>query len=170
MTIRDIQHKLTIHQIFEYTPTTEDAIQFCSTRHPQSFKFDELNRHECSKIFNVSKYVAIEFICYKYEFIPNETLNLLELAYAIHAPGLMYVIRPRSNLGKFVNSKFMVTTGSKYPHQGIGITPSNDMSQGKRFFEITHSSLVKNHLPPPYITNCFKLFDIKFRKQIRLHP
>lgn len=57
------QSKLTVRQMFEYTPSGDDAIHGCFYR-PSDWTMVTSDREVCNRLFKVTRYVTQEFMCY----------------------------------------------------------------------------------------------------------
>ena len=158
-----MQRELTVRQIFDFTPGVESSINRCILKRPKSYEVLYRPKDECFKIFNVTKYVALEYVCYKYDYRPSESdvnpvsVSLDTLAYTVKSPGEVYSIIPGKEFANFIVSKFLVTNPGKFPHVSIGLAPLLERKNLLDFgsYTINFFSLTKNHLPAPYRTNCF---------------
>ena len=65
--------KLTVKQIFEYTPKSSEVIEGCFYR-PDNMNIRTGNRKDCEPLFNISRYFTMEFMCYRIQ--PLMTANL----------------------------------------------------------------------------------------------
>jgi hypothetical protein len=56
-------HKITIDQIFKYTPSAEDIIETCMYR-PDEYQIKHGNQTECEEVFHTLKMLTQESMCY----------------------------------------------------------------------------------------------------------
>ena len=154
--IQKLQHDLNVKNIHDFTPSIEDSIESCRSKHPKSYLTPSYNRSECQKIFNVSKYVALEYICYKYDFVPEEKFTLLKLALTVRSPGMMYEIVPGPGFEMFMVSKIIITSPKAFPHKAMGLTPVFERRDLDIFgiYVTNFFTLIKESLPSPFKTNC----------------
>ena len=169
-----MQRELTVRQIFDSTPSEANVLTSCAIREPKSYKISHVNDpQKCRKYFRVTKYIALEYVCYKYDFLwdgkfKSSDFELESLAYTVRGPGNIFRISPGGAFDHFIVSKFLVTNFNKYPHVSIGLAPLLERHNLKDFgyYLINYFSLNKQHLPAPYKTDCFDYTSIGEGTQI----
>ena len=85
--------KLTIKDIFELTPDTNNTMIACQFR-TNVYNMDSYNRDVCYSMFNVTKYQEGSFICYQFQTrIPDNQLNCEQAALSFHSYNELYGIQ-----------------------------------------------------------------------------
>lgn len=173
--VRQIQNDLTIANILQFTPSSDEALGACSVRHPNSYIINPESSKDCHKMFSIIKYVVLEYICYKYRYVAveNQTFSLLELANTPVSPGLMYEVNPSDPFKKFRLAKFIATGYKVYPYKAMGQTqlmdrfgrPDDDLG----IYSLTYFTLITKRLPPPFVTMCYNYSDMDRQSQTDCH-
>lgn len=168
-----LHENLTIRDIFDYTPSAEDAIESCRVKIPQSYKLiDKNNFNECQAMFNVSRFFMVEYMCYRYEYMLEPNLFLFDqLANTPKLSGVFYEITPGKFFKNYEILKFVAHSHGVYPAKSIGIAPL--LSRGNNWekddvnaavYMTSYFKLIKYRLPPPRTTACL---DYKVARGMR---
>lgn len=198
-TIREVQKSLTISEIFNLTPTINDAIDGCRFRRPgsyQLFQFD--NQIDCNQHFKINKFFILEYICYRYQFIINANnqsndvkFSVQELANSPAGAGQIYSMSIPSVFNRMRVGKYLLHPSKRFPYKEIeystvieshkelstsdGATDSNNnnnINQPKMasgIYTLTNYALDIIRLPPPFATNCFDYQDIDRQSRTDCH-
>lgn len=84
---------LTIKQIFEYTPNEHSFMRDCMFRR-EEWSFQQGNYSTCYKEFIISKFMTLEFMCYKIQRIldPNFTMTTLAVTRSLFHTNYVFMI------------------------------------------------------------------------------
>jgi hypothetical protein len=166
----DLSNIVTIEDLFEMTPNDEELYVSCSMRKPASFFLEDWEGDNCSKIFQVSKFYILNYICYRFNFTEEydkRELSFEHIAFTLDVPGLIYEIS--LNETAFANADFLrivIHASDFYPSDSIGFAPTLrriiDKTTGKgkyNYFYIDFYGIDLKRLPSPYKTHCRKYGD-----------
>ena len=85
--------KLTIKDIFELTPDTNNTMIGCQFRNNE-YNMDSYNRDQCYSMFQVTKYQEGAFICYQFRTrIPDNQFSCEQAALSFHSLNELYSIQ-----------------------------------------------------------------------------
>ena len=173
---------LTIAEIFDMSPSTEDTIGFCASRMSKNpFEFVMYgswwkNLAKCKEIFNVTKYYYLDYMCYKYV---NTELDGLKFNYGTISvspliSSFLYGFNFNTNLTT-ANMLKVVLHESKdqLPYKSLMISSVEDRGlnattgQARRNkFVSSFRVMTEDRLPAPYDSNCFNYSAIGFDSMI----
>lgn len=157
----DVFNNLTLKQIFEMTPTAEEAFIECSIRMPGQYLFHTFYEDKCNGIYDIRKYFMQEYMCYVAGLNKPDKYNFVQLSQAEQARGTIYFLRLNNTL--FGRSKYVLNVAHPSPTAGTsryyavllqrkfqsGSNRSNEV-----VFEYSYSQFVYKLLPLPYDTAC----------------
>lgn len=162
--IRLAQATVTIADIFDYTPATDEIFKSCMTRLHKTYTFEIRNGSRCFDVFTVDNYYMQEYICYRinWETATNVTYSYRNLAYALTYPGMFFGVR--FDLDTFEaadNIKAIVHKSGDFPFKSSAYAPSfsrNYEPEKKKakynYFQLAYALVSIRRLPAPYTTNC----------------
>ncbi|KAI1286336.1 hypothetical protein HDE_11032 [Halotydeus destructor] len=161
---RAMESRVTIRDIFDYTPDTETIIKTCLIRLPQKYGYREPLAKTCNDQFRVTNFYVQEYICYKFEWLTvrNRTYQYRNVAYSLAYAGLFYELDfDRKIFAKALHGKAIVHTAGTFPFSAILFAPSFsrkvNMSTGRakynRFY-LSYTKVITTRQPPPYSTMC----------------
>jgi len=169
--IREIQHQLSVKEIFDYTPHEKEIIDDAYFRTSNSIRQYRYASPEVYKYFNISKFVIMEHICYMINKV-NDTPHLYEkMALTPVGSGLIFALNLSKALKRSNNIRLIVSQGVPFR----SIVPSATVYRG---YNDTTGSAKLNHfssysfdnrvvlLPAPYETNCFDYHTIGLSSEI----
>ncbi|KAI1289694.1 hypothetical protein HDE_08300 [Halotydeus destructor] len=158
----EFQSMMTVAQLLEYSPSTEDLLDNCVIRRPYSNAIHYLEGLKCHNAFNVKKYFVFEYICYVVSLVPerdNELYDTNVISYALNFPGIFYELRVNFNWVRFMNYfKLLAAQKGSYSRSIAGaklITRGklNDSILFNRFV-VSAYKIGYHQLPPPFDTMC----------------
>lgn len=158
----DDEGKLTIGQIFDYTPKADGVIASCIYR-PYYYDITGGDYSECNDYFNVSRYFTQEYICYKFEQRDIKEYNRLTVTTSTFYNRGLYFINLMKAFDNISYVKPISYTGG-YPWLSSEFSPTiNLVSVGSNYnlITITPSDAVIILLPAPFDTKCLDLPDDK---------
>ena len=157
---------VTIKDLFEMTPNIPDILLACKLRQSSGIFIDSYEGEEiCSKIFAVTKYYTMVFICYFFNYTQeysgrNTTFSIL--ASSPVDQGMIFQVK--LNLTSFKRADVIrpiVHGVTYYPLNSMGVTPDTrrvyNEEEGKAktdSFSVDYYSGYMKRLPPPYPTMC----------------
>ena len=162
------ESRLTIRQIFEYTPPADHLIGACTFRpNPWTMK-PSRNRTTCNQRFEVSKFFMQEFVCYRVREDVTVGLRVHHVTRAVFSRQRVYTIL----LNDTLFAKIRMAVPIVFSQTGVDLLPyaSRDHAptlpllssrDGKRrmvkrfdFAMLIPSDVAVNLLPSPYDTHC----------------
>lgn len=163
--VRLVQTLVTLEDIFNLSPPTNNLFNSCTIRMPNSYSFEEIKGNDCHSHFKIEKFYLQEFVCYRFEF---ETVRKLgkyrfrNLAYALAYPGMIYGVT--FNISTFLKAdyvKVIVNPVQIRPYRSAAFAPSfwrryNPKKKTAKYnwFTITYGMLINKRLPAPFATSC----------------
>ena len=159
--IRKYQHELTINEIFKYTPEVNTTLSRVIFRENESYVNIEYSGHEVYDHFKVTKYLYLEYICYKFTSRKKIDVSYSSLSVTPVSSGLVYELTFNTTLESAEMLKVVINSESNYPYQSLQVSPllrrnyqiETKTAQYNVFRSFTTTLRVLN-LPPPYETNC----------------
>ena len=163
--VRLVQTLVTLEDIFDLSPPTNDLFNSCTIRMPNSYSFQEIGGKDCHSHFKIGKFYLQEFVCYRFEFETVKKLDKYQfrnLAYALAYPGMFYGVA--FNVSTFLKAdyvKVIVNPVQIRPYRSAAFAPSfwrryNPKRKTAKYnwFTITYGMLINKRLPPPFNTSC----------------
>ena len=85
---------MTVHQIFNYTPSIDSVIGRCYVRLPMNYTYrlPKYNTSECSELFDIEKYIHRQNICYKKTIKLKSRIHIIKQTLTPVSPGLIYTV------------------------------------------------------------------------------
>ena len=155
--------KLTIEQIFDYTPDTEHAISECTFR-PDNWSIRRGEAEICRQIFNVSKFFTQEYMCYKIRERQTRLMQMEAVTRSTFSKSSMYTIYMNSsfNDADFVTPILftnILPTESRHhaPLLGFLKDRSERAIKTRAFLYLTPADVMTHLLESPYDTKCIRV-------------
>ena len=153
--------KLTIKQIFEYTPAANDVLTGCSYRHTlQSRLVAKTGATSCNDRFDVRKFYMHDLMCYRFEQKTNRHLWYEKVSNSINSPGTIFHL----DLNDTLNGTAIMTIiafSDRLPFYSRRFAPKlNRMSDYEKqdvasnTYSVLHQTIEAYRLPRPYDTDC----------------
>lgn len=125
--------KVTIKDIFDYTPQEEKLINWCLIHDPASYKAFFISKEECRPKFNISKYYVREFVCFRLHMVEHEDkeFDFKNIACSLLAQGLYYFVK-LNGLEKAKRIQMIVSENivDIYPETSSAYAPVVEITQG----------------------------------------
>ena len=167
--IQDTEQKLTLQAIFDMTPEPEEVLTKCSYRVPNEFDLFKGNKSTCDDFFAVSKYYAVQYVCYRFtpKLTAGKDYSFVAVRYSLEAPGLFYqVYMDRTLFENATTVQPSTYNWNGYPKSRFSTVIKNapKSSMNKKNETLSHIYLsyykIKNELlPAPFETNCINYRD-----------
>ena len=150
---------VTIDQVFKYTPEAGDAIESCIVR-TNDWMFHPLLAKNCSKSFNVSKFLTLDFMCYRIQPLNHLKMKLRYVTQSMFLQFVMFEMElgRRFAVAEFVN--VIVYTGS-YPFISRDFsslttlkTAPGAANKTHNYLNVYSSDFSIKQLPAPFDTGC----------------
>ena len=169
-----IQQRLTPRQILKFTPSVNDSLIACYVRRPNSFEILWANQTICHQMFEVTKFVVLGLICYRYEYdlMKGQVFSLQEVSVAPISPGLMLEVSPGNQFNHFIFGKFLVTSQGTFPMRSMALSQilgRPDGSDANMCIRVTYFEVVKHRMPPPFKTNCLDYMKMGQQSHVDCH-
>ena len=155
----DQEDMLTVEQIFKYTPHENDFFSSCFSR-PDNWRYNIANDSSCYDGFNVTRFMTLEYMCYRVAEKLNRNLTLLAVTRASFLQYRIYELT-LSQRFRAVSSIIPIVFGGGYPYLSRDYTsalpqlriPDSDQLL-YNIFEVYPSDVSSVLLPPPFDTRC----------------
>jgi hypothetical protein len=165
--IRLLQANLTIKQVFDFTPKAEDLINEVQFRKGSGFQLLELSRKsEIQAEFEVSRYLFLEYICYKINKTVTEDHSYRSLAVTPAAPGLVMFFKISKVFDRSSLIKISLHESGIYPERSLDFIPVFNRNHNSfKEFVVSVSKLTSYLKETPYETDCFDYDTIGLRDE-----
>ena len=166
--IAEILEKVTIKELFEWTPSRDDIMSDCKIRVPRSYRMSGLLGYErCKQVFDITKYLHRDSMCYKFHLNDlahgNKSYEMDKVEFTLNQQGSIFKIYFNSRLLQDSDSlmAFAQVNHSVLLYDSLSI-------YGKRYYDrkaktsvnnlirVHYHTFDKKRLPPPYVTDCFE--------------
>ena len=148
----------TIKQIFEMTPNYTDIFNSCGMRRPDA---DWISKNDtlCNELFHVSKFVMLDYICYRFSPHNHSDIPVRDVVLALTNPFAMYNVLLNDKFSK-VNCVNSIVFKGKLPYSSrlfSSVTWTLTMNGDERKVDYLSLDPVDygiNRLEPPFDTKC----------------
>lgn len=152
------EEKLTIKQIFDYTPSSDDLMEGCMFR-PNNWDINVPNASICGQYFHLSRYFAQERMCYVIR--PAQTFDLRRSSVTLSTfyPYVIFAIQFNSKL-EMANMVNAIAFNGSLPHYSREFSSppaplfASNKVKAMNSMSITYNDVQVTLLPPPYDTMC----------------
>lgn len=163
--IRALQKKVTIEDIFKYTPNVEELWIRCLSRKVRDYNVISTNSSECNTLFKIRKFYVQEYICYNFHQTKSEnaTYEFRNIAFSLAFPGVFYGILLQNNgsFGKAEYCRAVIHSTHGLPTDSLSLSPGfyrkwdHEKKQAKyNNFQVSYYQLFKKLMRYPFQTNC----------------
>lgn len=166
--IWELQSRLTINDIFNYTPSVDFLISYCNIRSPIDNRMSNYTS-ECNKIFKIEKYYSQEYVCYRFnhKFSDGETYQYSDVGWAITNSNDVYRIVLNSTtmphivaLKPYLHENYETVNEVHLFGQWDWATRGNDSgSLSFNSYTLTATRVTTTRLEYPFEANCFNYYD-----------
>ena len=162
--------KLTVKQILDYTPSTNESMEGCVIRDEYDFKMIYPRVEVCRESFDIFKFYMQEFVCYQYQFkqnMINSRFAFRRIANSLNYNNIIYKIQfgtsfdPSSIISIIVFS--VAEDDYPFPAESRNWAPVSDRLEDFEKIVIKNNKFTASYelnkfdkLPPPYDTACDK--------------
>lgn len=156
----DQEDLLTVEQIFEYTPHENTLISKCFTR-PDEWRYNFNTGSGCYKVFNVTRFMTLEYMCYSIIRKGKRRLTQLSVTQASFLQYKIYEVTMGPRFRQVI-SLIPIAFSDGLPFLSrdyTSILPHLRVANTDNFiyniFHMYPSDLKFHLLPPPFDTMCF---------------
>lgn len=148
--------KLTVRQIFEYTPAADSAIDRCHFR-SDPWLLTEKNGRDCDSEFRVDKFLMPEFMCYHIIQQQDRRLNTQAATRSTFHQNVIFNLYLSKAFADADNFNLIISVADR-PIETTRVTNLPDLSCDHSPIisvrdQVTHKRLFNNiHLTPSYVT------------------
>ena len=153
----------TLQQLFDSVPQSEELIDSCNIHRADSFLVISLNRSECYEIFNVTRYIYREFLCYELHYKnDSEIFSHLQVSGSFLFAKTLY--RIKFNDSTPLNNVRLLIASAYFPGDWIqyaSLQMTNDVwtkrsaNSTYNYYTTKNQMFIVTLLEPPYETSCF---------------
>ena len=154
----DEEEKLTVEQIFKYTPQPDRVIKSCLIHDEYGSVFEST---DCDEHFNVTKYFTQEYICYYFTKKDKDNFPIEEITHATRYSFLVYeVLLTDEFRDASVMEAIVFTAGYGMPFLSRDYAAKHVIREGAKSYNdqnylfLSGSDIVMNKLKKPYDTAC----------------
>lgn len=160
--IQKYQDELTVRQIFEYTPATNNTIDHIMLRDNDSYDRIKATDRRLYDYFHVMKYINLEHVCYRFRMKRAKIKSYSFYSVTPTAPGVIYEIYLSQALRRADPIKVCMHDQDTLPYRSLKIEPviwrqfsaASQRSDYSMF--ISYQMRLASHLlPSPYETHCY---------------
>ncbi|KAI1304223.1 hypothetical protein HDE_01923 [Halotydeus destructor] len=169
------QSKLTVEDLFKYSPSAMDMIEECMIRRPFMGGFQSYDRTFCNNLFDVTKYFTMENMCYMIRLLPLQhdiQYDTNHLGVALNFQGAYYSFVLTKKWDMLLNDFKILSLGrdgdldKSLP---VALLVSRGLYQGNSMYNrfSTRNMRVRYvRLPPPYQSWCRHYLRDGFKSNI----
>ena len=168
--VRHYQENLTVNQIFSFTPNVNETLDGIVFRQKDSYKRYSCAHGGCQKVFAISKYYYLEYMCYRYTNVQvSKTVSYATIAVTPSSPGTIFKLTFSRAFNNVSYLKLALHSANLYPFRSLRTTPvtrryfdAKSSTAKYNTFVSYQSQLVTQYLPQPYATKCidYKLIGL----------
>lgn len=169
--VRRYQENLTLNEIFNFTPSVNQSLTSIVFRQKKSYKRYSCSKNECEKVFSISKYYYLEYMCYRFTSLEQVETSVpySTIAVSPSSPGTIYKLTLNGLFNNVSYLKLALHSANLYPFLSLRTTPvtrryfdSKTLTAKYNTFVSFQSQLVTQYLPQPYVTKCidYKLIGL----------
>lgn len=156
--------KLTVDQVFEYTPQENETIVSCVHR-PDEWSIERIVGPDCYKVFRVRKFFMLEYICYIADQVSDHKMRVEAVVQSMFAKGIIFTVLFNQSFSE-MDRVLPIAFGPGWPivsrdHAPVQSFVKDRPKKGntKKFalIVVTPSDLSVHLLPRPYDTDCFQV-------------
>ena len=161
--VQEIQDKLTLQDLFTYTPFSNDVFDECVMRNARYYSYHRDYGRNCSRMFTVSRFFLQEFICYTFNVVNDSVLHVFRNpAYAQTYPNTIFLVKLNSTaFQKADEMKLIVHEANTLPIRSSAFAPTtyrefDPKTNESQFnwFDLTYNFIIHHRMAPPYKTQC----------------
>lgn len=168
------QSQVTIKDIFMFTPWQFTSLEDCAFSDGK-FRQIQRNNTQCYEYFHVIKYYTLQYICYHYKFLGNNSIKTdddsiyfpyYRLSHSLSAPGVMYSLDLNRTLFEPADTMKIVISQKSFPFRSRAFAPSISRNYNPEWNNASYDlmkisfSLIKIHrIEAPYDTMCINEQD-----------
>lgn len=165
-TVRELQSRITLEQIFRYSPPTDRIYSSCIVRFPGNYDVTYMTAEQCRQRFEIERFYVQEYICYKatVKKLRNRQhfYNYIQTGSCLWYPGMAFQFG--FDLKQFNGNQLVVPivhSFESFPTTSIYFAPESKRFHSTdsiippfNYFYLTYMYLENTRLPYPYNTNC----------------
>lgn len=169
--VREMQQSLSAREIFLYTPEPRETITSAKFRRANSFEQHSCNSSDCYSLFYTGKYIYLEYICYFFRPLINQSMSSHSISVTPSAAGQIFSIKLKSVFNDSIIYRICFDALDSLPYQALPLAPvkkrstnsdseqksGNGSHQHPQLFNsiiTSFNQLRTDLLPPPYDTQC----------------
>lgn len=159
--MQELTAKLTIADLFEFTPPIDKIFSGCDYRKRGSSLVVSEDGNQCNRIYNVSKFYLQEFICYRFGLTDSPKYNFDAISSSLYFSGMLYQLRLNRTIFRSLEILKLIAFYGDYPSFSAKLAKSThaDFDQQTNLsyynsFTVTFTLYETQLLPRPYDTNC----------------
>ena len=153
----------TIKDIFDRSPKPHELIESCIVREPDTYKLLRLHPTQCYELFQVTRFVFKEFICYELHYKnQSHRFRMIQVSRSAHFSKSIYYVSINRTLN--LNEVKLLSMAAYYPGDWISYQSlefSNDcwtkQSNNSHFnyYTTRYQWFTSHFLKSPYDTDCY---------------
>lgn len=155
-----IEGKLTIAQIFKFTPAENETIDRCWTRLRWSLN-EMTDKKLCLSRFAVQKFVTQEYICYVFREVRNESLTMRSVTRSRQFQSTIWAVSLTKAFADVFSVRITTFANEQLPFVSMDFSVNRllkkafeHLKQVINSFDVFPSDFVVTRMPPPFETMC----------------
>lgn len=155
----EVEGRLTVDQIFRYTPAVNESLDWCSVTPKDSSLLQVLFGSDCYHYFSVSKYFTQRLICYLFAPKSNDTFKLTDITQASVAQYVVYELSVSQAFRKAAVGFAMLTREpiplvARHYSKPFPIRNTRSGQPASNWISMRSVQMRNERLPRPYDTAC----------------
>lgn len=155
--INNAVRQLTLGDIFNKTPPSQDLISSCVNRIPRSYEIMKGDEAKCKQIFSIVKFYTLEFICYRFDYLySNESFDYGRLSNSVAWSKTIYQLGLSKVLNSYLKILWAAHIDTDLPLYSLQYAPNYDRESKEILYRYTLNfvNLITIRLPAPYAGRC----------------
>ena len=155
-----LDRPIAINQVFKYTPEAGDTIGTCTIR-VNDWVFQHLYGNDCSKSFNVSKFLTTDYMCYNIKPLNHLNVKQRFVTQSHYLPFTMFEVDLRNTfaVAEYVN---LIAYIGSYPFMSRDFSSFKTLKPAPaakkktyNYLSVFSSDYLIRQLPAPFDTACY---------------
>lgn len=145
-----------VHDWFKFTPQVDEIVKSCRIRFPRKYVTTPLNHSDCMKYFNIKKYLWSEYMCYQFDPLILDVIEVHEYTMSPSFNGLIYSL---SFDTKYFGAAKHISQAVHIPTSSFMLDSVLSKSRETQFdgypsSEISYREFNRIKMGPPYQPKC----------------
>ena len=158
----NVSQVLSVQEILDETPSSHHIMDSCMTRSSNSYQVFFHQGTRCLNVFNITKSVFGEYVCYTLELKTNSTIDLRKITFSRRLSRVLFIFNLNDSLSSVMTLKPMVHMPGSFPYKTASFSMTHnrkpygqpDLLPNFNTIKSSYTKYVISRLPPPFGSKC----------------